>query len=122
MTTLVFLEHHFSEQGGGELQKGALGVLAKAQALGGEVSAVVLGSGVEGLAAGAGRFGATTVYVVDDPKLEAPLPQPRVDAIAQLVRERGFETVLFALEIDRVDAAIWDEGPPHRQTWRAPNG
>lgn len=29
------------------------------------------------------------------------------------------ETVLFALEIDRVDAAIWDEGPPHRQTWRA---
>ena len=32
------------------------------------------------------------------------------------------ETVLFALEIDRVDAAIWDDGPPHRQTWRAPNG
>ena len=29
------------------------------------------------------------------------------------------ETVLFALEIDRVDAAIWDDGPPHRQTWRA---
>ena len=31
------------------------------------------------------------------------------------------ETVLFALEIDRVDAAIWDDGPPHRQTWRASN-
>jgi hypothetical protein len=29
------------------------------------------------------------------------------------------ETVLFALEIHRVDAAIWDDGPPHRQTWRA---
>jgi hypothetical protein len=28
-------------------------------------------------------------------------------------------SVLFALEIDRVDAAIWDDGPPHRQTWRS---
>ena len=28
--------------------------------------------------------------------------------------------VIFELDIDRVDAAIWDEGPPHRQTWRAP--
>jgi hypothetical protein len=27
--------------------------------------------------------------------------------------------VLFELDIARVDAAIWDEGPPHRQTWRA---
>jgi hypothetical protein len=29
------------------------------------------------------------------------------------------DSVLFALDIDRVDAAIWDDGPPHRQTWRA---
>lgn len=28
------------------------------------------------------------------------------------------ESVLFALDIARVDAAIWDDGPPHRQTWR----
>jgi hypothetical protein len=28
--------------------------------------------------------------------------------------------VLFALDLERVDAAIWDDGPPHRQTWRAP--
>jgi hypothetical protein len=27
-------------------------------------------------------------------------------------------SVLFSLEIERVDAAIWDDGPPHRQTWR----
>lgn len=31
----------------------------------------------------------------------------------------GADSVLFALHIDRVDAAIWDDGPPHRQTWRA---
>ena len=100
MTTLVFLEHHENE-----LQKGALGVLAKAQALGGEVAGVVLGSGVEALAADAGRYGAGTVYVADDPKLEAPLPQPRVDALAQLIRDKEFETVLFAQSILSADVA-----------------
>ena len=41
MATLVFLEHH-----GGELQKGALGVLAKAASLG-EVAALIAGPGRE---------------------------------------------------------------------------
>lgn len=30
------------------------------------------------------------------------------------------DCVLFTLDLQRVDAAIWDDGPPHRQTWRAP--
>jgi hypothetical protein len=30
--------------------------------------------------------------------------------------------VLFELDIERVDAAIWEDGPPHRQTWRATAG
>jgi electron transfer flavoprotein alpha subunit len=105
MSTLVFLEHHFSESGQGELQKGSLGILAKAAQLDGEVAGVVLGSGVEELAAGAGRYGATTVFVADDPKLEAPLPQPRVDALAQLVQDNGIETVLFAQSILSADIA-----------------
>ena len=92
MSTLVFLEHH-----GGELQKGALGVLSKAGSLGDDlVAGVVLGSDVKDVAAGAGAYGAQKVYVFDDPKLEAPLPQPRVDALAALVQEEGFDTVLFA--------------------------
>jgi len=100
MSTLVFLEHHE-----GELQKGSLGILAKAAQLDGEVAGVVLGSGVEELAAGAGRYGATTVFVADDPKLEAPLPQPRVDALAQLVQDKGIENVLFAQSILSADIA-----------------
>ncbi|MGI9111804.1 MAG: electron transfer flavoprotein subunit alpha/FixB family protein [Gaiellaceae bacterium] len=100
MSVLVFLEHHE-----GELQKGSLGILAKAGQLGAEVAGVVLGSGVEEFAAGAGRYGASTVYVADDPKLEAPLPQPRVDALAQLVGEKGIETVLFAQSILSADIA-----------------
>jgi electron transfer flavoprotein alpha subunit len=100
VSTLVFLEHH-----GSELQKGSLGVLAKAASLGGDVAAVVLGSGVVGLAAKAGEHGAATVYVADDPKLEAPLPQPRVDALEAVVTESGTENVLFPASVLAADVA-----------------
>lgn len=100
MNVLVFLEHHDSE-----LQKGSLGVLSKAQVLGQEVAGVVLGSGVKELAAEAGKFGAGKVHVCDDPALEAPLPQPRVDALAKLVREQGYDTVLFAASVLAADVA-----------------
>ena len=101
MATLVFLEHHE-----GELQKGSLGALAKASELdGGDVAAVLLGSGVKELAKSAGRYGAGTVFVADDPAFEKPLPQPRVDALAQLVGEHGFDTVLFAASVLSADVA-----------------
>jgi electron transfer flavoprotein alpha subunit len=45
------------------------------------------------------------VFVGDDPALEAPLPQPRVDALARLVRDEGFETVLFAASVLTADIA-----------------
>ena len=99
MTTLVFLEHH-----DGALQKGSLGVLAKASSLG-DVAGVVLGSGVRDTAAQAGRYGAGTVYVLDDPALEAPLPQPRVDALEALVRQTAAETVLFGASVLSADIA-----------------
>jgi electron transfer flavoprotein alpha subunit len=97
---LVFLEDHE-----GELVKGSLGVLSKAAQLGGEVAAVVAGSAVKELAAQAGRYGAATVYVADDPALAAPLPQPRVDVLAGLVRAHGFDTMLFASSVLSADVA-----------------
>src|SRR5712691_11025487 len=101
MATLVFLEHH-----DGELQKGALGVLAKAAALGdSEVAGVIAGSGVGAIASEAGKFGATKVWVADDPALEAPLPQPRVDVLARVVRDGGYDTVLFAASVLAADVA-----------------
>ena len=100
MSVAVFLEHHE-----GELQKGSLGVLGKAASLGDDVVGVVLGSGVKELAGAAGRYGASKVYVADAPELEAPLPQPRVDALAQLVREQGIDTVLFAASVLASDLA-----------------
>jgi electron transfer flavoprotein alpha subunit len=96
----VFLEHH-----DGELQTGSLGVLGKAAQLGDEVAGVLLGSGVKELAAQAGKYGAAKVFVADDPVLEAPLPQPRVDALAQLVEGQDVDTVLFAASVLAADVA-----------------
>jgi electron transfer flavoprotein alpha subunit len=100
VSTLVFLEHHDDE-----LLKPSLGVLSKAATLDDDVTGVVLGSGVEGLASQAGEYGASKVLVVDKPELEAPLPQPRVDALAGIVRDRGFDTVLFAATVLAADVA-----------------
>jgi electron transfer flavoprotein alpha subunit len=96
----VFLEHHE-----GQLQKGSLGVLGKAAALGEDVAGVVLGSDVKELSAEAGKFGASKVYVADDQALAAPLPQPRVDALAQLVQSADIDTVLFAASVLASDVA-----------------
>src|SRR5262249_34414419 len=83
-----------------------LGVLSRAASLGDtDASAAIVGSGVRDLAAGAGRFGATKVYVADDPRLEAPLPQPRVDVLAQIVRDKGIDTLLFANSVLAADVA-----------------
>lgn len=102
MNVLVFLEHHE-----GELAKGPLGVLAKAAALGdGRVGAVLVGGGaLAALAQQAGKFGATTVYVAQDDALDPPLPQPRVDVLAEVVRSGGFDTVLFSNSVLAADVA-----------------
>ena len=96
MTALVFLEHHE-----GELEKGGLGVLATARAIGLDAAGVVLGSDVGEVAASVGG----TVYACDDPALASPLPQPRVDALAGLVAKTGAETVLFAASVLAADVA-----------------
>jgi electron transfer flavoprotein alpha subunit len=93
--TLVFLEHH-----DGQVQKGALGVLSKAASVG-DAHGVVIGSGVRDVASGVG----TTVWVADDERLAAPLPQPRVDVIAKLVRDEGYDTVLFAQSVLAADVS-----------------
>ena len=101
MSVLVFLEQH-----GGELQKGSLGVLAKAAGLGvGDVAAAIVGDGAKALAAEAGTFGATKVFVAEGEALQQALPQPRVDVLAKIVQENGYETVLFANSVLAADVA-----------------
>ena len=101
MSTLVFVEHH-----GSELQKGSLGVLSKAATLGdSDVAAVLVGAGVKALAADAARFGAAKVWVCEDDALDPPTPQPRVDVLAQVVAEGGYDTVLFGNSVLAADVA-----------------
>lgn len=100
MSTLVFLEHN-----GSTIPKGALGVLSKAASLDPDTAGVLVGSGVGDVAAEAARHGAARVFVADDPQLEAPLPQPRVDVLGKLVQDEGFETVLFGASVLSADVA-----------------
>ncbi len=99
MATLVFLEHH-----GDELQKGSLGVLTKAVALGG-ADAVIIGEGAKGLAAQAGAYGAAKVFACEDAEVAQPVPQPRVDVLAKVVSDGGYDTVLFANSVLAADIA-----------------
>jgi electron transfer flavoprotein alpha subunit len=94
--TLVFLEHHE-----GAVQKGSLGVLAKAAQIDGEFAGVIVGSDVRPVAEAVGG----TVWVADDARLAAPLPQPRVDVLAKLVRDEGYDTVLFGQSVLAADVA-----------------
>ena len=99
MRTLVYLEHYH-----GAFEKGGLGVLGKAASLG-EAAGVILGEGASGIAEGAGAFGAATVYTCEAPQLAAPLPQPRVDALATLVEKTGADAVLFGASVLGSDVA-----------------
>jgi electron transfer flavoprotein alpha subunit len=92
---LVFLEHH-----DGAVTKAALGVLAKARALG-DAAGVVAGADVGPVAESVGGL----VYLADDSRLAAPLPGPRVDVLAKLVRDEGFDAVLFGQSVLAADLA-----------------
>ena len=99
MRTLVYLEHH-----DGAIQKGSLGVLSKATSLG-DVAGIIVGDGARDAAAEAGIHGAATVYVADAPELAAPLSQPRVDVIAKVAREEGFDAVFLGQSVLAADVA-----------------
>jgi len=101
MSILVFVEHH-----GNELQKGSLGVLTKAASLGdADVAAVLVGAGVTALASEAGKFGAAKVFVADGDAFEPPLPQARVDVLAKVAQENGYDTILLANSVLAADIA-----------------
>ena len=78
----------------------------KAAALGDARSAVLVGGGqVAPLAAEAGQ--ARRRHGVSPPvdAFASPLPRPRVDVIAELVRTGGFDTVLFSNSVLAADVA-----------------
>ena len=100
----------FCEQREGVVLPGSLGVLAEvarlAGELGGAADAVVCGSGLDRDAlATLGGHGARTVIACDHESLAEALSQPIVDALAGVVAERGYGTVVFAGSVLAADAA-----------------
>ncbi len=59
---------------------------------------------LDAVAAEAGRHGAATVFTVAD-AFPSPLPGPRIDVLAELVRTRGYDTVLFSNSVLAADVA-----------------
>ena len=96
--TLVFLEHH--ERRG--RRRASLGVLAKAAR---SATRSRASSSAPACARSPRGDRRATVWVADDERLAAPLPQPRVDVLAKLVRDEGFDTVLFAQSVLAADVA-----------------
>ena len=100
MKALVYLEHHEHR-----VSPGSLGVLGRVAALDPDVAAVLVGNDqLAGPVAEAGRHGAATVYTVID-AFPSPLPGPRVDVLAHLVRDHGFDTILFSNSVLAADVA-----------------
>ncbi|MDQ0190593.1 electron transfer flavoprotein subunit alpha/FixB family protein [Alicyclobacillus cycloheptanicus] len=82
----------------GKLRNVTFEMLAAANQIadGGQVAAVLLGSGVEGLAEGLGDAGADTVYVVDAPELEKYTPSAYRKAFLEAHNDFGSDVLLLA--------------------------
>lgn len=90
----------FAEQRQGELQSTVLELISEgrklADDLGVELSALLLGENVEGLAKEMGGYGADNVIVVDDPKLATYTTDCYADVICNAVMDKKPEIVLIA--------------------------
>jgi electron transfer flavoprotein alpha subunit len=100
----------FAEQHAGVFSAGSLGLIGEASrlaaALGVKADAVVCGSGLDVAACAAlGGYGASRVVVCDDEALASGLPQPAVDAIARVVADGGYETLLVGASVLASDIA-----------------
>lgn len=72
----------------------ALGVLSKAATLGGEVAALLCGPTAAALAVQAAEYGASHIFVAEDPEFAKPLSAPRVALVAELCTRGGFDLIL----------------------------
>lgn len=89
----------FAQQVDGEITGVSLELIGKAKELAGdlktEVTAVLLGSDVKGLADELGAYGADRVVVVDDPALKDYTTEPYTHAMDEVIRKYKPEIVLY---------------------------
>lgn len=68
-----------------------------------EVSAILLGSGVEGLAAELGKFGVDKVFVGDNAALEPCVTEAHSQVIAKILKDNDAAIALFAASVQGKD-------------------
>ena len=94
MSVQAVLEHR-----SGNLIRMSLEALAAArkiaEALGTMVEAVIAGSGIDGLAEQAAKYGASKVFAIDDPLLEQYTPDGYTAALEQFTKKETPEIVVF---------------------------
>ena len=88
----------YAQQIDGEISSISFELIGKAKELAGslgtDVTAVLLGSNVKGLAAELGEYGADKVIVVDDPALETYRTEPYAQALTAVINEYKPEIML----------------------------
>ncbi|MGE5406034.1 MAG: electron transfer flavoprotein subunit alpha/FixB family protein [Candidatus Saccharibacteria bacterium] len=83
------------DQRDGKIRKVTFELLSEAQKWGGEVSAVLIGKGVEGLAAELGKYGADKVIVADDAVFENYNTGAYVAQMAAMIKEMDPAVIVF---------------------------
>lgn len=96
-----------AEQRDGALRKVSFELASAARKLadqtGDEVSAILLGSGVEGLAAELGKFGVDKVFVADNAALEPCVTEAHSQVIAKILKDNDAAIALFAASVQGKD-------------------
>jgi len=87
----------FVEQRKGQIRAASLQAVSQARRLGaGEVSAVLPGSGIAGAAASLGAFGASKVFMADDPNLALYSAEGYAEVVAKACGQAQPTAILFA--------------------------
>jgi len=87
--SLILIQHDRQQ-----VKRPSLHAIALARQLGGDYALLVLGHGLDGIAASLVSYGASEVFVADDPTLAEPLADRYATVIAEAARESGVKTVL----------------------------
>lgn len=91
MSSIVFIE--ISE---GKIRKSSLEAVCYAHAMGGSVTAVVLGPADSAEVQSLGKYGAQKVLHASDPKLEHGIAQVYATALTQVMKEENADTLILA--------------------------
>ena len=96
-----------AEQRDGALRKISFELASTARKLadqsGDEVSAILLGAGIEGLAAELGKYGVDKVFVGDNAALEPYVTEAHADVAAKIVKDNDPAIVLFGASVQGKD-------------------